>query len=104
MAAPAAAASLTPPLLSHATSFYSYMPSRRRHVILFIVSIASILVPFCDTIYLPALQVMGQHGFRTTAHPLLCRHRRQSKMTLVLHRLEWPHLLPSTCLPSVWAR
>lgn len=42
-------------------SIYDLYSPRRRGRILFAVAIASIIVPFTDTIYLPALKVRAMH-------------------------------------------
>ncbi|GAX83188.1 hypothetical protein CEUSTIGMA_g10614.t1 [Chlamydomonas eustigma] len=43
---------------SHEKSFYDIYTERQRYTILLIVAVAAIMVPFCDTIYLPALQAI----------------------------------------------
>eukprot|EP00775_Hariotina_reticulata_P008932 gene8932-9109_t len=42
------------------SSIYELISNRKRYVILVAVAIGSILVPFTDTIYLPALQAVGK--------------------------------------------
>eukprot|EP00879_Flechtneria_rotunda_P011779 GHRR01012306.1.p1 GENE.GHRR01012306.1~~GHRR01012306.1.p1 ORF type:complete len:533 (+),score=148.56 GHRR01012306.1:152-1750(+) len=54
---PDAAASIT---LGAPTSIYDLISNRKRNLILFAAAVASLLVPFCDTIYLPALKAVGE--------------------------------------------
>jgi hypothetical protein len=54
-------------------SIYDLFSAKRRYVILFTTALAAILLPFTDTIYLPALQVssMTHHSLlavKLTAH------------------------------------
>jgi hypothetical protein len=42
---------------SNISSIYDLLSPRRRHSILLVAAFASMLVPFSDTVYLPALQV-----------------------------------------------
>lgn len=44
---------------SRTSSIYDLNTTRRRYLILFVTAVAAILLPFTDTIYLPALQVRG---------------------------------------------
>jgi hypothetical protein len=46
------------------SSIYNLYSPRRRNTILLAAAFASILVPFCDTIYLPALAVSTNRGGR----------------------------------------
>ncbi len=51
------AAAACPPGSSSSSSIYDVWTKPRRYAILSVVSLASIMVPLCDTIYLPALPV-----------------------------------------------
>jgi hypothetical protein len=42
------------------SSIYMLISNRKRYAILVAVAVGSILVPFTDTIYLPALQAVGK--------------------------------------------
>jgi len=55
-----AAVSIADASLEASSSIYELISNRKRYAILVAVAIGSILVPFTDTIYLPALQAVGK--------------------------------------------
>ena len=84
-------------------SIYDIYSKGKRRLILLTISIASILVPFCDTIYLPALQVPVSNimeqckAMRTNCHAYLLSCRPSKVTSIRVKHLLQP-LLPSTCL------
>lgn len=63
----AAAKHKRPEKQTSAASIYDVRSNRRRNAILFVAALATMIVPCSDTIYLPALQALGQ--VRTSPHP-----------------------------------
>jgi hypothetical protein len=55
------------PVGSSSNSIYDLLSPRKRHSILLVAAFASMLVPFSDTVYLPALQVGGGRVWLTTS-------------------------------------
>ena len=61
--------------LHRSASIYDLKTKRQTYTILAVIAIASVIVPFTDTIYLPALKVRTAHTCVT-----VLRHQSQSRM------------------------
>lgn len=70
-------------------SIYDLYSPRRRSLILFAVATASVIVPFTDTIYLPALEV---RACMHTAHSAVCRVAGSSVLRCQRPTLTFPGL------------
>ena len=72
---------------STATNIYDLNTPRKRYIILFVAAVAAILLPFTDTIYLPALQVKGlchDSSSVPTSHYQLCLPKTPCKVCITV--------------------